>query len=392
MKTLAVGLIALVPLGGRVEAAPPTPPTFPSDANVVLLDVVARDRKGRQIDDLRTSEFQVTENGRVCAIRSVRLVQANASAVPEMPPRAAASSVSPSVRPPAAPARPRVVALVFDRLKIAEGPLAWKGAVELLSRLSGPDTSFAVFQIGHRLRELQPFTNDEKRLRSAVLQATGADQASGRVRGAEAGGHASASVERENAEMTRIGGLDSLFALQGVVRSLGSIEGRKAIVYFSGAWHLGTSVLGPYEEVVSEANRANIAIHTVDARGLTAEEPFVATLGPLGARARAPMAHLNAGSDPPRPMTQSFETLEDRLRGPNTERLADDTGGLVIRDTNDLGAGLTAVAEELSQYYEIVYVPANPDLDGRFRHIAVKVSRPGVRLRTRAGYLATPRR
>ncbi len=74
------------------------------------------------------------------------------------------------------------------------------------------------------------------------------------------------------------------------------------------------------------------------------------------------------------------------------QRLADDTGGLAIADTNDLGAGLAAVAEELRQYYEVVYAPANPALDGTFRRIAVKVSRHGVRLRTRAGYFATPSR
>ena len=47
------------------------------------------------------------------------------------------------------------------------------------------------------------------------------------------------------------------------------------------------------------------------------------------------------------------------------------------------------VAEELGRYYELVYAPVNPNLVGRFRHVSAKVSRPGVRLRSRAGYFAT---
>jgi hypothetical protein len=46
--------------------------------------------------------------------------------------------------------------------------------------------------------------------------------------------------------------------------------------------------------------------------------------------------------------------------------------------------------EELGQYYEVVYVPAKAELDGRFRKIGVKTSRSGVSLRTRSGYFATP--
>lgn len=92
-------------------------------------------------------------------------------------------------------------------------------------------------------------------------------------------------------------------------------------------------------------------------RGLTTR-PLI----PSGVRGGppAPAAHLNDdGIDPPKPISWSHERVEDLL--------ADDTGGLVIRDTNNLGVGLSAVADELSQYYEIAYAPANPELDGRLR-------------------------
>ncbi len=422
MRGTTFGLsLLLVLLGGGAPAGQAPPPAFPADAQVVVLDVVAKDRKGRPVDDLRPSELAVSEDGRACEIRSLRLVRARAPVTPPTPPQPAAQPGAAPVTTAVTPARPSLVVLVFDRLGTEWAPPARKAGLELLSRRFPPDTYFAVFKIAYRLRLLEPFTTDPARLQAAVLKATAGDrekrvgplapelpseatQPKEPVRSGELIPRlpdlrevAGSLGDREEAEFGRANALDSLYGLLGVARALGAVEGRKAIVYFSEAWHFGTPVLGPYEDAVSEANRANVAIHTVDVRGLTSEKPFEATLGPLApapagrASPPAPAAHLNDGPEPAKPQSWGSEKMEDRLAGPNTERLADDTGGLPIRDTNDLGAGLSAVAEELAQYYELVYAPANPNLDGRFRHIAVKVSRPGVRLRTRAGYFATPR-
>lgn len=50
-------------------------------------------------------------------------------------------------------------------------------------------------------------------------------------------------------------------------------------------------------------------------------------------------------------MTRAFEKMEKSLAGPRLERLEDDTGGLAIARTNDLGAGLDKVVEDLHHYY-----------------------------------------
>ena len=313
--------LAALLFGNRpLLAAQAPPPTFPSDTHVVVLDVVARDRKGRLLDDLRLGELQVSEDGRPCEIRSLRLVRAGATAVPPgRPPSTAEPGAAPApalAAAPASPARASLVVLVFDRLLVEWAPLARKGALDLLSRRFPPDTYFAVFKIGPRRGLLQAFTTDPKRLRVAVEKATGGD----REKRVEAfTPEASAGAEqpddsvrpgepipglpdlrqvaeslggREAAESQRVFALDTLYGLLGVTRALGAVEGRKTIVYFSEAWHFGTALLGPYEDAVSEAYRANVAIHTVDARGLTAEAPFVATLGPLapqpGGRASPP--------------------------------------------------------------------------------------------------------
>ena len=70
--------------------------------------------------------------------------------------------------------------------------------------------------------------------------------------------------------------------------------------------------------------------------------------------------------------------------------LAESTGGFLVAETNDLRPGLERVMADLRAYYEVGYVPPNPKADGRWRAISVKVSRPGVVVRTRRGYYALP--
>ena len=68
--------------------------------------------------------------------------------------------------------------------------------------------------------------------------------------------------------------------------------------------------------------------------------------------------------------------------------LADETGGILISDTNDLVAGLRRVTEDMHGYYLLTYVPENKDYDGRFRQINVKLNKSNLDVQSRKGYYA----
>jgi hypothetical protein len=68
--------------------------------------------------------------------------------------------------------------------------------------------------------------------------------------------------------------------------------------------------------------------------------------------------------------------------------LAANTDGAVVLNTNDVKGGLARMMANLNAYYLLRYYSSNTNLDGRFRRITVRVSRPGVRVRARTGYLA----
>ena len=65
LVTSTVGLLlaAVTPLGGQ-QATPAAPPVFRSGVNIVLVDVVVRDKKGAQVANLTSNDFQLFEDGK----------------------------------------------------------------------------------------------------------------------------------------------------------------------------------------------------------------------------------------------------------------------------------------------------------------------------------------
>jgi VWFA-related protein len=130
-----------------------------------------------------------------------------------------------------------------------------------------------------------------------------------------------------------------------------------------------------YRELLDEANRANVSFYPIDPRGLAVfDTPMDAA--PPGA----------PGAKPPLPgVVEDFARLRDRLETLRT--LASVTDGKMT-ETNDLAGGLKKIADDLSDYYLLGYYSTNAKTDGTFRKITVRVTRPGVAVRARRGYLA----
>ncbi|HLF82928.1 MAG TPA: VWA domain-containing protein [Blastocatellia bacterium] len=72
------------------------------------------------------------------------------------------------------------------------------------------------------------------------------------------------------------------------------------------------------------------------------------------------------------------------------ETLAEQTGGSYFRASRaeDLDGVYKSVAAELHSFYSLAYPAKDATNDGRWRKIAIKVNRAGVRARTKRGYYA----
>ena len=428
MPRITSAALALV-VAPALAAQEPPPPTFKAESQVVVLDVVARDGKGRPVPDLRSGEIQVFEDGKPCSIQSFRLVRGLAVEPPKAAPGAAQGA--PAVEPtPSAPSRANLVVLLFDRLSVQNAAAARKGALDLLSQRFPPDTWFAVYKIDRSMRRLQTFTSDPKELTSAVEAATSGDEATRAVAadapsipapavpGASAGPPSqpdlpgspatalsqtgrvqiAARVEFWVAALAqRVEAFDSLYGISALARGLSQVRGRKTILFFAEDREIGDGAASVYDLTMSTVNRANVTVHTVDTRGLVYERPGDRGAASPTMRAENPTAapavilsrRADGEFDQYKGSILAGEALGNPVQGSFLTRVANDTGGLAIHDTNDLGAGLARVVEEVGQYYEVVYEPPRPEPDGRFRRIQAKTTRKGVHLRTRSGYFAT---
>jgi len=409
-------------------------------SNEVVLDAVVRDKKGRVVKDLSPSDFEVYEDGVRQDVTSFRLVTRGAGTTPNDGggARAGATPSAANANAPGASGRgvERVgaVALVFDRLSPESRVRARQAALAYLGGGMTPEDLVGVFGIDLSLRVYQPFTNNEQLVRRAVEGAgsqnsapnvshaqeiadasqntaqlqSAADQAQAGAGqstsdGSSMGATGQSMMDLAAAEMTQRSvetfdmlernqqGFATTNALLAVINSLAQLPGRKTLVLFSDGIAIPSDVESTFRTVISNANRAGVSIYSVDAAGLRALSADQAAGGALSTLGRQRLRQAGSLSDPGTPMMRDLERNEDLMRSnPDTGlgRLAEQTGGFLVTNTNDPGVRLRAAGEDMHTYYTLSYVPKNQTYDGRFRQVSLKLTRPGLEIQTRKGYYA----
>ena len=192
-------------------------------------------------------------------------------------------------------------------------------------------------------------------------------------------------------------GQSTLFPLMALMKAQGTLAGRKALLFFSEGLPIPPNLEEAYRSAISEANRANVSIYAVDARGLDTGRSLEQSRQMLDRSGRNSQAQQAFGASQ-RPVTMddvmNSETAEGALRADTQsalQTLAEETSGALIANTNDLGPGLAdRVTADLDSYYEIGYAPTPSTPDGHFRAIAVKTARKGLTVHSRSGYFALP--
>src|SRR5262245_25561060 len=400
----------------------------------VLLDVVARDKKGRPVTDLKADEIEVYEDGGKQQINSFRKVEKTdliegAGASNDQAGAAAGNTAGNAVDPLR---QINLVTMVFERLNNEGRLLARDAAREFLKSELRRNVMVAVFALDQHLQVLQQFTNDGAKLSAAVDRATGAasspfaeqseaiqrelenllraqanlEASSGAAQSAGAG-IGQAAVEARLAEVTtnmlrqtddaqrEQQGAASVFSLLSLIRGQQRLAGRKTVLYFSEGLQLTPNLAPVFRNAVSAANRANVSFYAIDARGLQTARQAAAARESLAAAARANEQQMRSrGGQAVTPeQIKAMDNAESSIlknAQENLASLAESTGGFLVANTNDLRSPMRRVAAELSSYYEISYVPQVREYDGKFRALTVKTSRQDLVLQTRSGYFALP--
>ena len=79
-------------------------------------------------------------------------------------------------------------------------------------------------------------------------------------------------------------------ALMAVITAMADVPARKSMVLLSEGLDQGPSLRGQLQDVINAANRANVAIYTIDAAGLRAVSPLVGPGNVLNAAAAGGMS------------------------------------------------------------------------------------------------------
>jgi VWFA-related protein len=417
MRTLTVVLLAMAPaVMARPQATEPSP-SFPGQAEVVTVDVVVTDSSGAPVPGLRQGDFSVSEDGVPRNIVAFEAIDREAAPVstPPLEPRTSTNRISRGHGAagfvvvfdglhldPAEAARARKAVTAFLDAGVADGDRVavvgtadgtrWtarmpegRGALlQVLSRLQGRRVGEAVrdamtdYEAMRIDQERDPIVTDQVMRR---LLATGEIQhdttlpreSSTDTNEVVAWRSLTQSRAAQVYARARTRTEQALGIIERSLEALAGTPGRKSLVLVSGG--IGQDPrLGAFRRVVSAARRANAAIYFIDVRGLVA-----ATTG-LQADVNEPLTSqdLSAGA--------GLDEIREASEG--SEELAVDTGGFVVRDRNDLGAGLARVGRESRSYYLLGYTPPSRAADGKFRKISVKVHREGLTVRARRGYYA----
>jgi VWFA-related protein len=358
---------------------------------LVLVNVVARDKKGNLVRDLKKDDFTLFEDGKRQTISTFDFEN-----VDELATAGAADATASGSAPPgdllrttpgndnALYARDRRLMLLFfdfsamDPEQIDRSVDAAKKFVQ--TRMQPADL-IALVSLATNLRIDLDFTDDKSKVLSA-LSAYTSSQGQGFDNGAtgssEGGAETGGAFTADDTDYNTFNADRKLLALQSIMQTLGKISQKKAIVYFSsGINQSGVENQSALRAATAAAVKANVSIYPVDIRGLQAFPP--------GGEAQSASLHGQSAYN-------GSAALNDLSKNAGSQEtlatLAADTGGKAFFDSNDFGGVFSQVQKDSSAYYVLGFTSTNPLKDGKFRHVRVQLNRADVHLDFRKGYYA----
>ena len=225
-------------------------PTFRAESDVVLVDLIVTDRKGNSVDDLKRKEVELFEDGKRQNIRFFRLERKDGhdrrDQTREVSDR---SSGSPGGRSTATPAPPWAATMHFSWIYRRWTTTRWREARIRFERSSVrrsiPGTGSCWPRFAPSFEWINLFTRDLTKLTQAL------DQISYRREKANLAQFALDLLEgRASSRMSPREYLDVLAmqidlssrALSALSRHLGSLPGRKHVLYFSNGYPLNAAL------------------------------------------------------------------------------------------------------------------------------------------------------
>jgi VWFA-related protein len=380
---------------------------FEAEAQLVVLNVSAKDKSGNPVEGLKVSDFTVTEDGKPQQVKVFEFQKLEETVLPEAPAApVAAPAAAPAALPPATvaaavqstitPARPgeikykdkRLLVLYFDfqGMPPDDQIRVQSNALKFLSTQMTASDLVALMSYAGELKVLEDFT-DDRDATTKIIKGLVIGQASemGNVVSDDSSEDTGAAYVADDTEFNIFNTDRQLASLEAAVKMLATLPEKKALVYFgSGVARNGIDNDAQLRATINAALRSNVSFYPVDATGLVASSPVGnANVGAAGGGGRGSGGNFSGSAVAAR--ASNSQGLQDTLYA-----LANDTGGKLFVDSNDLAVGIVQAQKDISSYYILGYYTSNGALDGRFRRIKVTVnSNETAKLDYRTGYFAS---
>ena len=423
-RMVSCGIVLALCAGiAPAQTVPDSGVVIQSETRMVLVDTVVTDKKGNYVRNLTAKDFKVWEDNKEQPIKTFSF-------------QADAASPANSQR--------RFIVLFFDNSTMDFGAQAQarQAAAKFIDANAGPNRMMAIVNFGGALQIAQNFTDDVDRLKRVVsgaklssvapngdptmpeLSRAAADfgvrdmllalrslsknlnSVSGRKTlilftagfplTPERMSEVTATIDTCNKSNVAIYPIDVRGLVSGAppIASIFQSSGLIASAFFSPGSLSFMQKAGGGAPAGGGGGRTGGGTPAAPAGGGRGAAPAPAPSNPVSNRPGVnqnpmnPMNPLNPRNQGP--FNQARNTLIPKM--PDTpidnqlvmHMLADGTGGFVIKNTNDLFAGLEKIGKEMNEYYILGYTPPESD-EGSCHSLRVKVD-GGATVRARSGY------
>ncbi len=412
LLSILVAMLVAPPLFAQKAQKPSAqkPVTETVQVHVVNVEVFATGKDGLPVLDLKPEEFELREDGHPVALSNFLAPVGGPYAA------AAARAEAPQALPAAGGSEEaqRTLVVFVDSLNLqAVGrKMVLDRLGDFLEERLGDGWRVLLVEYDRSLRLITPLTGDRAQVASGLealrtRSAEGTMTALARRKIISDMGRPPATENSEAGELAReelLRAIETfaeeqrqldvamLDALERFVDALAGVPGRKAVLYVSDGVPARVadelfreyqarfpgrseffqtmtrySLTSDLREVTRRANASRITFYTINARPDIGLEHGSAEMG--GAPNETPL-----------------ETIEAMSREESLVEFAAGTGGLPLFNTASLADGLETMADDLDSAYLLGYTPDHFG-DGKFHKLSVRVTRPGVSVRCRSGYL-----
>ncbi len=396
-----------------------TPPTFRVRVNLVLVRVVVRDGSGKVVSNLKKEDFQLSDNRKTQVISTFSTETPESHKVaPTTPSPAPNPDANTSGDPAAIAALPqRFVAVVFDDTDMLIEDTVWvrSAATRLFSSLA-PTDRVGIYSTSGQVT--QEFTQEREPLQESLLRVV--------PRPLMAGGNgfhecpeisyyqADQIENKHDSQALAVATEDALVCafrgdlrftaqaqvlaagtsarvlasgdsqigyvyrhLDDITRRLAAMPGQRVMAFVSPGFVVTTMLTSDSSSLIDRANRANIVINTIDARGLFTPD----LMGDI--------------SDPPRDSIKtagikgSYRVQSQLAQSDILSQLADGTGGTFFHNRNDIDEGLREAVAAPAMSYLLGFSPQNLKLNGAYHTLKVTLAgKQKFNVQARHGYYA----